>query len=99
MSAYVIGSFHIHDPEGFAPYGPASAQSIQPHGGEVVVADFASEAIEGEVRPITVVMRFPDKDAVHAWYNSEEYQAIRPIRQASAHGTLTLVDEFVMPTG
>ena len=44
-------------------------------------------------------MRFPDKDAVHAWYNSEEYQAIRPIRQASAHGTLTLVDEFVMPTG
>jgi uncharacterized protein (DUF1330 family) len=99
MSAYVIGSFHVHDPEGFAPYGPASAQSIQPHGGEVLVADFATEAIEGEVLPVTVVMRFPDKAAVHAWYDSEEYRAIRPIRQASAHGTLAFVDEFVMPTG
>jgi uncharacterized protein (DUF1330 family) len=99
MSAYVIGSFHVHDPEGFAPYAPASAQSIQPHGGEVVVADVNSEVMEGEPLPVTVVMRFPDKDAVKAWYNSEEYQAIRPIRQAAAHGTLVVVDEFVMPTG
>jgi uncharacterized protein (DUF1330 family) len=99
MSAYVIGSFHVHDPEGFAPYAPASAASIQPHGGEVLVADLATEAIEGEVLPVSVVMRFPDKAAIHAWYNSEEYKAIRPIRQAAAHGTLAFVDEFVMPTG
>jgi uncharacterized protein (DUF1330 family) len=98
MTAYIVGSFHVHDPEGFAPYGPASAQSIGPHGGEVVVADVSSEAIEGEPLPVTVVMRFPDKDAAHAWYNSDEYQAIRPIRQASAHGTLVLVDEFSMPS-
>jgi uncharacterized protein (DUF1330 family) len=98
MTAYIVGSFHVHDPEGFAPYAPASAQSIQPHGGEVVVADVSSEVIEGEPLPVTVVMRFPDKAAAHAWYNSEEYQAVRPIRQASAHGTLVLVDEFQMPS-
>ena len=99
MSAYVIGSFHVHDPEGFAPYGPASAQSDPtPWRGGARRRDLASEVIEGEPLPVTVVMRFPDKDAAHAWYNSDEYRAIRPIRQASAHGTLVLVDEFSMPS-
>lgn len=98
MSAYVIGSFHIDNPEGFAPYSPASVQSIQPHGGDVLVAELATEVLEGEPLPVTIVLRFPDRDHAHAWYNSAEYEAIRPIRQQNSHGSLVLVDEFAMPS-
>jgi uncharacterized protein (DUF1330 family) len=32
--------------------------------------------IEGEPRPVTIVLRFPDKQAAQAWYNDPEYQEI-----------------------
>jgi uncharacterized protein (DUF1330 family) len=94
MSAYFVGSFLIKNPEPFAAYPPAFLPTIVPHGGEVIVADLDSEVLEGEPMPITIVMRFPDKASIHAWYDSPEYQSIIHLRHDNADGTAVIVDEF-----
>jgi uncharacterized protein (DUF1330 family) len=97
MSAYVVGNFKVTNPEGFGPYGPASAETIIAHGGEILAADPGCEPIEGEPRHVSIVLRFEDKDAARAWYQSPEYQAIVHIRHTNAEGTLALADGFSMP--
>lgn len=84
----------IKNPEAFAAYPPAFLPTIVPHGGEVIVADLASEVLEGEPLPITIVMRFPDKESIRAWYNSDEYQSIIHLRHDNADGTAVITDEF-----
>ena len=71
---------------------------IVAHGGEVLVADLESEAVEGEPPHVTVVLRFPNKDAARGWYASPEYQAIKHLRlDNSADGRIVFADEFVLP--
>jgi len=53
--------------------------------------------IEGEPRPVTVVVRFADKDAARAWYQSDQYQGIVHHRQDNAQGSMVFVHGFVMP--
>jgi uncharacterized protein (DUF1330 family) len=92
MPAYMVGSFTITNPEGFAPYGGPAMERVMAHGGEPLVIDTASEAIEGDPRHVTIVLRFPDKDSARAWYNDPEYQEIIHLRQDNAEGTIVFVD-------
>ena len=39
-----------------------------------------------------IVIRFADRAAAEAWYNSVDYQSILPIRQSSSTATLIIVD-------
>ena len=66
-------------------------------GGEILVAVPCSEAVEGEPGSVTVVLKFPPKDAMRAWYDSTEYQEIIHHRTDNTEGTLVFADEFVMP--
>jgi len=95
MSAYVISSYRITNREPLFAYpGPAVA-SIRAHGGEVLAADLASEALQGVRPPVTVIIRFADKNAARAWYESSDYQDLAPIRRANTDGTLVLLDDDV----
>jgi len=67
------------------------------HNAEVLVADHDSTAIEGEPRKSTIVLKFADRDAAMAWYNSEEYQAIVGLRTDNTEGSMVIVDGFTMP--
>jgi uncharacterized protein (DUF1330 family) len=98
MAAYIVTTFRITDPERFQQYPPVAIQTIADHGGELLAADFETEAVEGQPQPVTAVLRFDSKEAARRWYESAEYQAIRPLRAESAEGTvMRLVDGFVMP--
>ena len=46
---------------------------------------------------MTVILRFPSKDAAHAWYTSEEYAKIKHLRTDNTEGIVTISDEFMMP--
>ena len=51
------------------------------------------EALEGAWTPLRiVVMEFPDRDAARAWYSSDDYQAIAPLRQGASTTDIILVD-------
>ncbi len=92
MSAYLVANYHITNPDGYAAYPPAVAPTLEPFGGELVIADFASEAIEGQPLPVTIVVKFPSKEAAKAWYQSDEYQAVVNLRTDNTEGFVVFVD-------
>jgi uncharacterized protein (DUF1330 family) len=99
MSAYVLASYDVVDPEGYEPYVPAVIPLLMKHGAEVLVADYESVALEGAATSVNVVLRFPSEEAALAWYNDPDYESVKAIRlNASANGRACLVKEFVMPS-
>jgi uncharacterized protein (DUF1330 family) len=92
MPAYVVVSLEIKDPDRYAEYLPGAGASLQAHGGEFLAGDRDTQVLEGPARPMTVVLRFPDKAAAEAWYRSEEYQNVIHLRHESTEGTMVIAD-------
>lgn len=98
MSAYVIVSYDIIDPEGFQGYVPGVLPLLEKHGAAIVVADFDARRMEGEKRSAYVVLRFPSQDAALAWYNDPAYAPVRKIRHDTCrNNNLVIAKEFVPP--
>ncbi len=98
MPAYVVANYKVTNPEAFEPYVPAVVPVITGAGGEIVVADFESDPVEGNPGHVTVVLKFESKDAINAWYTSDEYEAVKGLRTDNSEGQVTVVDGFVPPT-
>ena len=94
MTAYLIACYDLTDAAGYAPYPAAVAPTLEPFGGELIVADFASEAVEGQPRQVSVIVRFPSKDAARSWYHSPEYQSVLPLRAKHSVGETVFVDAW-----
>ena len=91
------------DPDLRAPIGPARLDQIQAPVRErldqtlqeirrIVVADFESEAIEGDPGHVTVVLKFASKDAARGWFDSPEYQEIIGLRTDNSTGIAVLTN-------
>jgi uncharacterized protein (DUF1330 family) len=97
MSAYVVASYNVTDPEKIGRYVQGTIPTIMKHGGEVLVAGGQHEDIEGE-RHAVVVLRFDSLEAAHAWHNDSDYQSVIHLRhEASENGHLAIADAFKMP--
>lgn len=93
MAAYIVGHLSVHDPEAYEAYREKAPAVIAEYGGRYLVRGGQAEALEGEW-PVErlVILEFPDKTRARAFYESEAYQALVPLRQAAATGTLALVE-------
>ena len=89
---YVIVTELIKDPAGMAEYGKAAGKAMAA-GVKVLAVDTEFEVLEGEW-PVTqtVVLEFESTEAARAWYESEEYQAAIPLRQAAADCNAVIVN-------
>jgi uncharacterized protein (DUF1330 family) len=100
MSAYIIVSYDIEDPEGFAGYVPGVFPLLQKHNAQVLVGDFEAKAIEGVAHGVNVVLKFESEEAAMNWYNDPAYEPVRKIRlDSTINTTLLLAKEFVLPPG
>ena len=97
MAAYIVANYRITDAEAFEPYPSAAVPILTAYGGEVLVADFESEVIEGQAGPVTVVVKFPSMEAARAFYASPEYREVMGLRTDNTEGFLAFTNEFVMP--
>ena len=97
MSAYLIFNYTITDPEAYKAYPRAAMSAMAGSGAEVLVADYASETVENAPGTVTVLLKFESKDAARAWYESDAYQAAKPLRTATTTGSVVLCDGFEMP--
>ncbi len=89
MSAYVIGHIRVRDPEAWEAYRAGVPATLEPWGGEVLFRGAVTGVFSGaHEHEATVVIRFPDEDAVTGWYNSDAYQALLPVREQAADVTL-----------
>ena len=99
MAAYFIASYDIADPQGYEPYVPQVLPLLQKHGAEIVVADRGAQALEGQARGVTVVLRFESEDAARAFYDDPAYAPVKKIRIDSTHnGSVVIAKEFVPAT-
>lgn len=98
MAAYMVANFNVTNPEGYKAYVPAVITTLNACGAEVLVADYATEPLEGEPGIVTVVIRFASKQALSDWYNSDEYQKNIHLRTDNTAGLVVSADEFNLET-
>jgi uncharacterized protein (DUF1330 family) len=93
MSAYLIANINVKDPDAYQAYRSRTPQIIAHHGGRFIVRGGAVHVLEGEPEVHRlVVIEFPDVDAAQAFYQSEEYQQIIPLRTNASVGSLMIVE-------
>jgi uncharacterized protein (DUF1330 family) len=94
MSAYIIATVRISDPDRFARYGKAIAGLSERFGGEAVVKGPVAEVLEGEglIGERVVVTRFPDAASARAYIGSTEYQAAAAERIGAAEVVMRLLE-------
>ena len=93
MTAYLIAQETVHDEAMFAQYRQAVLPTITAHGGKFTVRGGELTVLEGEwPMPRLVIIEFPSRAAVEAWYRSPEYQKILPLRLNSTKGNLVIVE-------
>ncbi|AUY47821.1 DUF1330 domain-containing protein [Streptomyces sp. CB01881] len=81
MTAYALA--HVHSVE-FGPdiveYLERIDATLEPFGGRFLVHGGEVEVLEGSWGPDLIVIEFPDREAVRAWYDSPAYQEILALR-------------------
>lgn len=81
---YVLMVETIDDAEGMAAYSRAAMPSIGASGAVPLIVDPQHTLLEGEWPGTrTVLLEFASVEAAQAWYDSESYQAAKPLRQAA----------------
>ena len=93
MKGYVIATIRVDDAEAYEAYRSRTGAVIESFGGRFLVRGGQVEPREGEMaHDRVVVIEFPSMDRARAFYDSDAYQAIVPIRKAHADSRLFLVE-------
>lgn len=93
MSVILLATMKVKDPEKLAEYRKLSGPMARAVGGELLakgskLVDLAGEMPAGEL----VAFRFPDEATFRSWWDSDEYKALIPLRDAGAEGTFALYE-------
>jgi len=79
--------------------GPAVVEYLQridatlaPFGGRFIVHGAEVEILEGSWPGFLIVIEFPDRNRVSAWYNSVAYQEIVTLRTDNSESDVVMVD-------
>ncbi len=93
MTAYVIASVNVTDPEQYKNYMALSPAAIEAAGGKFIVRGGNPKIMEGEwLRPRIVIVEYPTREAAEAFYNSTLYVEARAAREGAAEFSMVVVD-------
>jgi uncharacterized protein (DUF1330 family) len=93
LAAYLIVNIDVHDPVAYEDYKRQVPPFIRKHGGEYLVRGGAHEVLEGDWQmKRVVVLRFPDRAAVHAFMDDPEYLPVMQLRHRIAHTDMVMVE-------
>jgi uncharacterized protein (DUF1330 family) len=93
MSVYIVNNMTIHDRAAYDTYLREFMAVFRQFNGEVLAAQEAPVAIEGQW-PFdrTVLLRFPSRADAQAWSNSPQYQAIAKHRIVGTRSNVVMLD-------
>ena len=94
MSAYCIFDItQVVDEEKIGEYRQGVGATVEQYGGRYVVKGGEMEVVEGDWRPVRlVVLEFPNLEQARQWYNSEEYRDLKALRLAATHSNGVIVE-------
>ncbi len=91
--AYYIADFTLTDPDGIRPYSAGVPATLEAYGGRFVARGGRIAALEGAAPGArTVIIEFPNLERAQAWYASDAYSALRPIRQRSGISRVFIIE-------
>ncbi len=93
MPGYFIARINIKDTEEYQKYLDGFDEVFSKYNGKVVAVDDEVKILEGEW-PFgrTVIIRFPSREELLTWYESEEYQRIAEHRRAASDANIVMVN-------
>lgn len=81
---YMVAQIDVHDMESYGEYAAKVPATLVPYEGRFLVRGGKAVPLEGDPPPQrTVVSEFPSLAHARAWYESDAYQALIPLRQAA----------------
>jgi uncharacterized protein (DUF1330 family) len=93
MTAYVIASIEVTDPETYDDYRKGVAATITQHGGRFLARGGGVEHLEGSFIPKRVaILEFPSMTAARTWYASSEYAPLLALRKRASKGDLFMTE-------
>jgi uncharacterized protein (DUF1330 family) len=93
VTAYLIADVDIRDPAAYDDYKANVPALIRRHGGDYLVRGGAHQVIEGDWRPVRLVLlRFPDAAAARAFLDDPDYRPLAALRHRVAATDMVLVD-------
>lgn len=96
MSAYLVASVQIKDPQKWKTYTLGAKQLLDEVGGKLLAFDPQPQALVGEFAHMAqVLLEFPDPETLDTWFTSDAYQQLIPSRDAGADVLFVAVREFV----
>lgn len=93
MTAYALAHLRPQPPlhDDVFVYIERIQDTMDPFGGRFLVHATDTEVIEGPVEGGYVLIEFPDMDKARAWYRSDAYREILPMRTDNMEGTVVLL--------
>ncbi|UCG88347.1 MAG: DUF1330 domain-containing protein [Gemmatimonadota bacterium] len=92
MSAYFVALINIHDPTRYERYLAGFDEVFEKHEGQVVAVEDDPRVLEGEwPAGRTVLIRFPNEQALRRWYDSPEYQLLARHRREASVASVAIV--------
>jgi uncharacterized protein (DUF1330 family) len=90
---YTVAELEVTDPAWVRDYVDDVTRMVQTHGGRYLARTARSECFEGERTPpqVTLLIEWPSREAVEAFYESEEYRPYREARRRGSRGVFMLV--------
>lgn len=93
--SYMIITAKIHDRDKFiAGYSQATAPLVTKHGGRYIMRAPGVELLEGEfgAGASMAISEWPNREAIHAFWNSPEYQEAKKLREGIADCQVLVID-------
>ena len=92
MSSYFIALINIHDPARYEKYLAGFDEVFEKYEGEVISVEDNPRVLEGKwPAGRTVLIRFPNDQALRKWYESNEYQKLARHRQEASVASVAIV--------
>ena len=98
MSVYCLALITIHDRERYGQYEAGFMEIFNRHAGRLLAVEEEPVAIEGDwPHTRTVLLEFPDAEALAAWAGSTEYRTLAEHRHAASTGTVVMIRALAQP--
>ena len=91
-NAYLVAHIRVHDAEKFEKFKAISGPAIETYGGRVLARNPQPDHREGMLRGLTILIEFNTMADAQRFYESQEYNAARLVREQAADTDLMLVE-------
>ena len=94
MPAYVVSMMHINDPDNYKNYTDRTPPIVKRHGGKFLTRGEEFTCVEGkQYDGRLVILEFPSKAHVEAWYADPEYKEAMVFRHEASTMNYLLLQE------